>query len=174
MRIEKKNIKIILLLIILGFFILLLRQGWNYIEFKHYENYLPMEVGRVSNNFAGSKIGGYLEGCGVAIFNLSDDFLNDIDKNGLNSLSNATKSRNGKNNYLPWRETPSEEVGRVLWFVTDTADVTGPNCVNLPKAIKQNMKRSIKLSGNYFSRVNNSSETIIFSREKIIVFAHSR
>jgi hypothetical protein len=174
MKIGKIHINKFLLLLFFVFFILLLKQGWNYLEFRHYAKYLPPEVGQVSNNFVGSKIGGYLEGCGVAIFNLSDEFLNTIGENGLRSLSNAKRSRDGKRNYLPWRETPAEEVGSVLWFVTDTEDVTGPNCVDLPKTIKEKLKKSIQLSGNYFSKVNDSSETIIFSREKIIVFAHYR
>lgn len=72
----------------------------------HYSTYIPTSFDVEKTIFVGEKIGGFIEGCGVAIFSLSKKSSANIIGGGIAFLNqNSTISDEKHEKYNNWKET---------------------------------------------------------------------
>lgn len=147
----------------------------------HYKSYIPTAFEIEESVFAGDKTGGFIEGCGVAIFKISEHTSSNISKMGVAFLNEnlivKDTPRSHWAGYQNWKETPpTYERGEYSIFnrVADTEDVTGPNCVDVPNSEKENILSAIKSPGSYYSRESTHNELLVVPSLKLVVFSHDR
>ena len=80
---------------------------WDYFQVSIYKNAIPEKIEIKSVIFHDEK-SDFREGCGVAIFKISDASIYKIKKNGLSYFADATLGRDGDNyhRYATWQRTP--------------------------------------------------------------------
>ncbi len=144
-------------------------------KFDHYRSYLPQKMEVDKDVFVGSQMGGFVEGCGVAVFHLSATSLKEIATNPLGFLNSHTSPRNGKHPYGQWVET-STNVNQPSLFnhVANSEEVTGPNCVNVPTGLKRSILSATTSPGSYFSGLNRNTELLVIPDVGLAVFSHDR
>lgn len=99
------NARIISTLLLLGS----LSGGCSYWEAHFYEGFLPSAIEVTENLFTDSTRGGFIEGCGVAIYRLSPSTKEHINSVGIDYFRQAKHPRkdNGRSfTYSEWKETP--------------------------------------------------------------------
>ncbi len=83
--------------------------AYEAIQYHWFSKVLPAQIG-VTYPISISDEGGFREGCGTAVFKVSDETLEAIKKKGLSVLSGATQARGHPNEsyykYEEWKETP--------------------------------------------------------------------
>lgn len=143
--------------------------------FRHYKSYLPQAIEVDRNLFVGSRIGGFLEGCGVAVFQLSEASLKGIVQSPLEFLNSHTRPNNGKQPYAEWIETSARPAQFSMFNrVANSEEATGPNCVDVPTDLKRVILSATAAPGSYYSGINKNNELLIIPGLGLAVFSHDR
>jgi len=121
----------------------------------HYRGLLPEKIG-VSRHVLIDDVFMVREGCGVAIFELSENTLNQIKEQGLSFFEGATRARsynpdkdryNGLKSYEEWRETPmlfENSPNHKFWI--------GLSCAsNLDESLREAILSAISVQGSYYT-----------------------
>lgn len=131
----------------------------------HYKSYLPDEI-NVTYPISINEEGGFREGCGVAIFHLSDATLEGIESQGVNFFKTATQARGHSEyqyQYEPWHETPVPKSwnGGGGWLI----------CSHLAdeKLLNEIFSASRK-TGAYYTK-KHEAELVIIPSLKLVVFS---
>ncbi len=141
-----------------------------YIAYKtliyfHYKSYLPDAI-NVSYPISINEEGGFREGCGIAIFRLSDSTLEGIESKGVTFLKNATQARGHSgyyNKYEPWSETPvpKDWIGDGRWLI----------CSHLAEEeLLLKIVSASKKSGAYYTKAP-EAELVIVPSLKLVIFS---
>lgn len=132
----------------------------QFFETNHYRNALPIELKTKGLATTGSDVSLLSalfalqrEGCGGAIFNLTDEARHLIKTNGLAFFSNAKYGRGYPAEdrlrhyytYQPWQETPlpSAWTSEGIWL--------GLNCMGLGRNMTQAIRSAAISSGSYYA-----------------------
>ena len=143
----------------------------------HYGSYIPTSFEIEENVFAGDRIGGFIEGCGVAVFKLSEKTSASISGGGVTFLNKNSKISNSKHKqYNAWRETPFVfELDEYLVFGhLVNEDAGGNTCVDFPSPLKENILSAINRPGAFYTRFNKNTELLVIPSLTLAVFSHDR
>ena len=143
-------------------------QAGEWYQVRLYRNAIPtkLQIEHLSFHDEQSDL---REGCGVAIFQLSDTTLSDIRRQGLGYFSDATLGRDGKDyhQYAPWQQwTPAQRERPELlrgWHCLD--DDHSP-------ALLEDVNKAVK-SGEAFYTTGSEMDLIVVPRLKVLVFSHN-
>lgn len=124
--------------------ILLPMQGCSLWQVELYRQAIPpqFELTEVVHH---DEVGGLREGCGYAVFRLSEENLARIRSRGLAYFETAHLGRDGDpyHQYQPWRATPAAEHDRHLF--------RGQNCAGNPPELLQQAERAARTEGAFFT-----------------------
>lgn len=142
----------------------------------HYRSYIPASFEVDKAVFAGDRVGGFIEGCGVAIFELSERTSRDISEGGVAFLNgNSTTRDSTHNRYLNWQATPSGERGKYHLFVAlVNEDAGGSTCVDVPKPVRDDISSAISRPGAFYSGFNKDTELLVIPALRLAIFSHQR
>jgi hypothetical protein len=144
---------------------------------SHYSSYIPKSFEIDKTIFAEDKIGGFIEGCGVGIFKLSENTSANISRGGivfLNNNSTITDSKRKK--YARWQETPFVfERGEYCVFDRVVGEDAGGNtCADIPKSLQENIFLALNNPGTFRSGFNKNTEIIVIPNLRLVIFSHDR
>lgn len=143
--------------------------------FRHYRSYLPQAMEVDKDLFVGSRMGGFLEGCGVAVFQLSEASSKEIVASPLEFLNSHTRPKNGRQPYAEWVETSAKSVQDSLFNrVANSEEATGPNCVDVPTDLKRVILSAAVAPGSYYSGITKNNELLVIPGHGLAVFSHDR
>lgn len=150
-----------------GYFLLLAR---------HYKSYIPESFEIKKSVFAGDRIGGFIEGCGVAVFELTENTSKKISSGGVLFLnSNSTTRDSVHSQYSSWKETPLTEPRSFhLFNGVANEDAGGKTCVEVPGSLKQDISSAIRSSGAFYSSFNKNTELLVIPKLHLAVYSHDR
>jgi len=142
----------------------------------HYKSYIPASFVIEKTVFAGDQIGGFTEGCGVAVFKLSKETSEKIHEGGIAFLNDNSQPREGKHKqYMSWHETPIFEGGKYhLFLKLANEDAGGNTCVDLPESLKKNISLTIRRPRAFYSGLNENSELLVIPALNLAIFSHDR
>lgn len=143
----------------------------------HYKSYIPVSFEIDKNVFAGDRTGGFIEGCGVAVFKMSENTSANISGGGVAFLNKNSIIRDNKHKqYESWQETPfAFERGEYPVFNhLVNEDAGGNTCVDIPASLKENIVSAIKKTGAFHSGFNENTELIVIPTLRLVVFSHDR
>ena len=171
---RKKRIHIIAIILAVVFLY------FGYVEFRvwiadGFKDRIPIELKIDETVLVDGDMGG-LGWCGVAIFKLQSDTLNNVRNIGLPAFSEASRSRN-KNRisgdyqqYSLWRETPYIETGDGLTL--QDRWLGGMVCAkNMTSQLKKSFYKALASNGSYYAKSNDSGLVVIPSLE-IVAFIY--
>jgi len=123
--------------------ILLPMKGCSHMQVELYRQAIPpqFELLEVVHH---DEIGGFREGCGFAIFRLSEDNLARIRRQGLAYFETASLGRDGKpyHQYQLWRAAPATEHDHLF---------RGQNCAGEPPELLEQAQRAAGKEGAFFT-----------------------
>lgn len=83
--------------------------AYEAVQYHWFSKAIPAQIG-ITYPISINDEGGFREGCGTAVFKVSDETLKAIEKNGLNVFSGATQARGHPSEayykFKEWKETP--------------------------------------------------------------------
>lgn len=137
-----------------------LTQGYRSFEARWYVQAIPAEI-EVGQAVAIDGEWGIREGCGVAIFRLTEAARERIQLHGLEALSGARKGRGRPeyNAYEAWVATP---VPRQL---------RGIACARLPDALTGRIHRALSTPGNYITH-GYEFDLLIIPQQRLVVYGY--
>lgn len=108
------------------------------------------------------------EGCGEAIFLLSETTIKKIKSEGLLFFNDATVGRDGDSYhaYAKWRTTPGSDEGN------NNRLLRGSSCIEHPPAIWSKIEQAIQAKGSYFT-TGSEQDLIVIPELGIVVFSHN-
>lgn len=142
----------------------------------HYKSYIPASFIIERTVFAGDQIGGFIEGCGVAVFKLSKETSERIAEGGIAFLNVNSPTRESKHKqYMSWHATPIAEEGKYhLFLKLANEDAGGNTCVDLPESLKDNISLAIRRPGAFYSGFNEDTELLVIPTLNLAIFSHDR
>jgi len=138
----------------------------------HYESYIPPTFEIDRGVFAGEQVGGFAEGCRVAVFSISGRTATDISAGGvvfLNETARATRHKDRQ--YQNWREAPVE---RTLFQRLAEPDAGGNVCAEVPDVLIKDILAASRGSGAFHSGFNPNTEIVVIPSLRLVVFSHDR
>lgn len=143
----------------------------------HYSSYVPASFEIKKTVFAGDQIGGFIEGCGVAVFELSEKTSANVSAGGIAFLDKNSMTRESKHKqYENWQKTPFifargdySVFGRLV-----SEDAGGNTCVDIPDALKKGILSAIESPGAFHSGFNKNTELMVIPTLRLAVFSHDR
>ena len=123
--------------------ILVPMKGCSHWQASLYRQAIPAQLGPLEL-LHHDEVSGYREGCGFAIFRLSDKDLARLRSHGLTYLETARLGRDGKpyHEYKPWSATPAPR---------DEHLFRGVNCINEPPELLKQAQRATDKEGAFFT-----------------------
>jgi len=120
---------------------------------------------RIVEAIASDEISGFREGCGTAVFRVSEVTLNEIQAEGLAFFDEATQGRDkGKYfRYEGWRKTPSGSHDSVL---------RGLSCAELDPILFADIQSALRSAGSYYT-VGYEYDLLLIPSKAIIVLTFS-
>ena len=142
----------------------------------HYSSYIPASFKIEKTVLAGDRVGGFIEGCGAAIFELSEKTSTSISEGGVALLNNNSTTRDSTHErYMNWQETPIVERGKYHLFLhLVNEDAGGNTCVDLPRSLREDISSAINSPGAYYSGFNKDTELLLIPTLKLAIFSHDR
>lgn len=142
----------------------------------HYSSYIPASFEIEKTVFAGDRMGGFIQGCGVAIFELSEKTSTSISEGGRVFLNNNSTTRDSTHKrYMNWQETPIDERGKSYLFLhLVNEDAGGNTCVDLPRYLREDISSAISSHGAFYSGFNKNTELLLVPTVKLAIFSHDR
>jgi hypothetical protein len=138
-------------------------------EQYHYVKAIPAELA-ANNSILIESSSGLLEGCGVAIYELSPKSRKDIEQGGgLTFLANARQGRGYPKDpfysYAAWRETPVPS----SWF--ESTELAGFACVQNRVLLYRTIADALTSHGSYFTTTPGGT-LIVSPQRQIIILVH--
>jgi hypothetical protein len=123
--------------------ILLPMRGCDYLQVQMYRKAIPPQF-ELLDAIYHDEISGFREGCGMAIFRLSDESIARIHHGGLGYLESARQGRDGTpyHHYEPWTATPASKQENLF---------RGAHCVKNAPALLQQAQRLVDKEGAFFT-----------------------
>lgn len=143
----------------------------------HYSSYIPTSLEIDKTVFAGDQIGGFIEGCGVAVFKLSENTSENISVGGVEFLNkNSAISDSSPVKYKKWQETPFvfERNEYPIFRHLANEDAGGNTCVDVPTPLKEKILSAIEIPGGFYSRAKEHNELIVIPSIRLAIFSHER
>ena len=155
--------------------------GYLYFLFlsSHYGSYIPTSFEIEKTVFVDDQIGGFIEGCGVGIFRLSDNTAAKISGGGVEFLNqNSTTNDRTHQQYKKWQETPFDSKHSEFPLFGEIANsqalYTGASCVDIPEPLKIKILSATRSPGAFYSGFNKKTELIVIPSYRLAVFSHDR
>lgn len=157
-------------------------------QVSHYKSYIPTSLEVKKNIVVGSRRGGFIEGCGVAIFQLSESTSGKIETEGLNYLNRHLVPRKDQKLltraegqylklYRKWLKTPfssEDNNGYPLFRKLANRDLGGRVCVDVPGELKANILSAIDDASSYYTKIEKHNELIVIPKLSLAIFSHDR
>lgn len=123
--------------------ILVPMKGCSHLQVSFYRQAIPPQFESLEV-LHHDEVSGFREGCGFAIFRLSDKNLARLRSDGLTHLETARLGRDGKpyNQYKPWNATPAP---------MDELLFRGASCINEPPELLNQAQRAAYKEGAFFT-----------------------
>jgi hypothetical protein len=123
--------------------ILLPMKGCSYLQVGLYRQAIPPQF-ELQDVVHHDEVGGFREGCGYAVFRLSEDNLVRIRRQGLAYFETAHLGRDGKpyHQYQPWKATPASEHDQLF---------RGQTCAGGPPELLEQAQRAAGKEGAFFT-----------------------
>ena len=157
----KEIIKLIFLLIIT------LHVAWSIFQYHWYSGLIPAKIGIArAINISGQS--GLREGCGAAIFRLTNATADDISRKGSDFFNDAIYSRKSKDpyyTYKPWKETPVPK----SW--TSEGTWPGLSCSSVSSPLLSQIRRAALKKGSY-SSTKHEAWIVVIPSLKLVVFSY--
>jgi len=148
--------------------------GYLYLSalMAHYKSYIPSSFESAHGVFAGDRSGGFLEGCGVAVFSLSERTSTDISTGGLAFLNETSRgTQHQDRQYQSWRRAPIQ----VTVFQTVARPDAGGNvCAEVPDTLAEDILSAARGSDAFHSAFDKNTEVIVIPGLRLAVFSHDR
>lgn len=157
-------------------------------QVSHYKSYIPASLEVKDSVIVGSRRGGFIEGCGVAIFKLTEEVLEEIKAEGLDYLDRHLIPRkdqelltraNGQylKSYRKWRKTPFSpgDIGSYP-IISKVArkDLGGKTCVDMPRELKESILSEIDDTFSFYTKIEKHNELIVIPKLSLVIFSHDR
>ncbi len=142
----------------------------------HYSWYIPTAFEIDKAVFAEDRIGGFIEGCGVAIFELSEKTSASVSEGGIAFLNNNSTTRDSTHKqYMSWQGTSVAEPSKHYLFLQLVHEDAGGNtCVDLPRSLREDISLAISSPGGFYSGFNKNTELLVIPALHLAVFSHDR
>ncbi len=123
--------------------VLLPMRGCDYLQVQMYRKAIPPQF-ELLDTLYHDETSGFREGCGVAIFRLSDESIARIHRGGLAYLESARLGRVGTPyyQYQPWTATPAAKQEDLF---------RGAHCVKNAPALLQQAQRLVGKKGAFYT-----------------------
>ncbi|WP_432720816.1 hypothetical protein R0381_002914 [Jeongeupia wiesaeckerbachi] len=143
----------------------------------HYRSYIPASFEIERTVYTGDRVGGFIEGCGVAVLELSEKTATKISIGQITFLNDNSITRDSKHKrHMGWRETPfiSNQGEHSVFGSVANEDAGGNTCVDLPVRLKENILSAINRPGAFYSGFNENTELLVIPTLRLVVFSHDR
>ncbi|MHC5824626.1 MAG: hypothetical protein ACYT04_54480 [Nostoc sp.] len=161
----KKFVKIIVSIIFS--IILTIYVAWSAFNYYWYSNLIPAKIGiTYAIHIRGES--GLREGCGVAIFRLSDAIADAISRKRLDFFNDVIYSRKSKDRYYTyssWKETPVPN----SW--TSEGTWPGLGCSGASRSLLSQILLAASKKGSYYSS-KDEAEILVIPSFKLVVFSY--
>ena len=144
-------------------------QGCEYFQVKIYKDALPPQFEIRSLIYHDGK-SGLREGCGAAIFKLSEKTVNEINEQGIEFFKDATHGRVERSKetyraYKPWQATPAG-------FEAERDNLLrGSPCIDNPPPIWTEIENATR--GGGFFTTGHEIDILVVPKLGVIVFSHN-
>lgn len=105
---------------------------------------------------------GFIEGCGIAVFQLSPTTVDRIRPAGLAGLETARQARDHSDElhtYSQWRETPYAETGDGMTLVDRW--LVGRTCAKIDPSLDRSIDTALKSPGSYYATIHEAGLIVI-------------
>lgn len=157
----KKFVKIIVLIIITVYV------AWSVYEYHWYSGLIPAKIGiTYAINISGES--GFREGCGAAIFRLTNATADAISPKGIDFFNDAIYSRRSKDpyyTYRSWKETPVPNT----W--TSEGTWPGLGCSSVSSSLLSQILVAASKKGSYYS-TKDEAWIVVIPSLKLVVFSY--
>ena len=157
----KKFVKIIILIFIT------IHVVWSIYEYFWYSSLIPAKIGiTYAVNISGQS--GLREGCGAAIFGITNATTDAISRQGINFFNDAIYSRRSKDfryTYKPWKETPVPKT----W--TSEGTWPGLGCSSVSGSLLRQILLAAAKKGSYYS-TKDEAWIVVIPSLKLVVFSY--
>jgi len=161
----KKFVKIIVSIIFS--IILTVYIAWSAFNYYWFSDLIPAKIGITYAIHIGGE-SGLLEGCGAAIFRLSNATADAISREGLDFFNDAIYSKKSKArryNYSSWKETPVPD----SW--TSEGNWPGLACSGAGRSLLSQILPAASKKGSYYSS-KDEAEILVIPSFKLVVFSY--
>ncbi|MGI0117843.1 hypothetical protein [Zooshikella sp. RANM57] len=142
--------------------------GWVVFEDYWYRQFIPKEIGLAYRLSIGSD-SGFREGCGVAVFKLSDETYQQISHEGISFFKNIQQARGSSDyshSYGDWSATPRKD-----W--TRDEDIYWGFCGgNLSESLQSLIIHRGKQEGSFYA-FSHEAWLMIIPQEKLVIYSHN-
>jgi hypothetical protein len=157
----KKFVKTIILILIT------LHVAWSVYEYFWYSSLIPAKIGiAYPINISGQS--DLREGCGTAIFGITNATADAISRQGIDFFSDAIYSRRSKDlyyTYRAWKETPVPKT----W--TSEGAWPGLGCSSVSRSLLRQILLAASKKGSYYS-TKDEAWIIVIPSLKLVVFSY--
>lgn len=141
--------------------------AWSAFIYDWYSGIIPAKIGITYSIHIGGE-SGFREGCGAAIFRLSNTTADAIDREGLDFFNDVIYSRKSKERYYTyslWKETPVPD----SW----TSEVSWPGlgCSGASHSLLSKILEAASKKGSYYSS-KDEGEILVIPSLKLVVFTY--
>lgn len=157
----KKFVKIIVSIIITVYV------AWSVFNYYWYSGFIPAKIEITYAIHIGGE-SGLREGCGAAIFRLSDATADAISRKSLDFFNDAIYSRKSKDRYYTyssWKETPVPN----SW--TSEGTWPGLGCSGASRSLLSQILPAASKKGSYYSS-KHEAEILVIPSFKLVVFSY--
>jgi len=144
--------------------ILLPMKGCSHMQVELYRQAIPPQFDIVEA-LHHDEIVGFREGCGYAIFRLSEDNLARIGRQGLAYFDAAQLGRDGKpyHQYQPWKATPTSEQEQLF---------RGQSCAGEPSELLEQAQRAAAREGAYFT-TGHEQDLVVVPALGLLIYSYN-
>jgi hypothetical protein len=136
----------------------------NYWQTSIYKGLIPPQLEFVDLIYHDGTTSGFIEGCGVAIFRLTDEVLHNIQASGLSYLDSDLngRDRSGNGKYEPWKNTPATNEE---WLFR------GATCASDPPSILEQAQRAASEKGAFYT-TGHEKDLVVVPSLGLLVLSH--
>lgn len=144
--------------------ILLSMKGCSHVQLELYRQAIPPQFELVEA-LHHDEIVGFREGCGYAIFRLSEDNLVRIRRQGLAYFDAAQLGRDGKpyHQYQPWQATPTNEHKQLF---------RGQSCAGEASELLEQAQRAVGRDGVFFT-TGHEQDLVVIPDLGLIIYSYN-
>lgn len=135
--------------------------GWTHWETRWYMGMVPAGIG-LSGTVEIDGQSGLTEGCGAAVFRLSEATVTSLNARGIDALAGARQARahdGAHHAYSEWRSTPHVQTGDGLTLADRW--LAGMGCASLPKDLGAGIRQALKTRGAFYATTREAGLIVI-------------